>query len=243
MAGPAHAPHPGQPMRRGRGFTLIEVLVALGIVAIMAVLSWRGIDTMARGQQAVAIYTDEVLALQAGLSQWRADLDAIVSWDTGARPGTATAGPAAVQSLLWDGRLLRLSRQDSAGSAVGLRVVAWLRRPADGQWLRWQSGPVQSLQAWQAAWDAAARWGESDGRASSSGAGEAVAVARVLDWQLHYFRRNAWTHPLSSQAEASETTSAVPDGIRLFLTLAPDQALGGAMQIDWVRPDFGGRRP
>lgn len=232
----------GQIPQHGLGFTLIEVLVALSIVAIMAVLSWRGIDTMARGQHAVGAYTDEVLALQAGLSQWRADLDAIVSWDIESQPGASTVQSGTVQSLHWNGRLLRLSRQDGSGNAAGLRVVAWLQRPTDGQWLRWQSPPVQSRHAWQAAWDAAARWGESDGR-STSAASEAVVIAQLQDWQLHYFRHNAWTHPLSSQAEANEATSAVPDGIRLLLTLAPDQALSGAMQIDWVRPDFGGRRP
>ena len=58
-----------------RGFTLIEVLVALSIMAVIAVLTWRGIDGMARAQESTRAYTDDVLALQAGLAQWRTDLD------------------------------------------------------------------------------------------------------------------------------------------------------------------------
>ena len=36
-----------------RGFTLIELLVALSIMAVMAVLSWRGLDGMTRTQAQV----------------------------------------------------------------------------------------------------------------------------------------------------------------------------------------------
>ena len=32
----------------------------------------------------------------------------------------------------------------------------------------------------------------------------------------------------------------LPDGVRLFITLAPGQALAGPLIVDWVRPDFGG---
>ena len=37
-------------VRDEKGFTLIEVLVAIGILALMAVLSWRGLDGMTRSQ-------------------------------------------------------------------------------------------------------------------------------------------------------------------------------------------------
>ena len=39
--------HPGQ---RAGGFTLIELLVAISLMALMAALSWRGLDGMTRAQ-------------------------------------------------------------------------------------------------------------------------------------------------------------------------------------------------
>ena len=230
---------------RADGFTLIEVLVALSIMAVIALLSWRGIDGMARAQEATRRHTDDVLALQAGLAQWRADLDAMISWpaapraDRNRQPG-GTPGALTVQrSLAWDGSTLRITRVAAGDAAAGLRVVAWTRRPGSGQWLRWQSAPVRSQAAWAAAWDAAATWGQTG---AAAGAAPAVAIAAALDWQLHYFRNNAWTNPLSSPSESAADTLALPDGVRLMLTLAPGQALAGPLVVDWVRPDFGGAR-
>ena len=91
----ASARHTGAEARFGlkpRGFTLIEVLVALSIMAVMAALTWRGIDGMARAQAATQRYTDDVLTLQAGLTQWRADLDAMMTWPN--TDGSTPAGPA-----------------------------------------------------------------------------------------------------------------------------------------------------
>jgi len=221
-----------------RGFTLVEVLVALAIMALMAALTWRGIDGMVRAQAVTRRHSDDVLALQAGLTQWRADLDALMSWpgDTGVMP----TGPAGRRSLAWDGSVLRITRMLTDTPDAGLRVVAWTRRDSDGQWLRWQSAPVLSQTAWIAAWNAAASWGSSAAQGALPGGAQAVAVAALEDWRLLYFRNNAWTNPLSSGAQGLDNTNALPDGVRLTLTLAPGQSLAGPVQIDWVRPDFGG---
>ena len=213
--------------------------MALTIMAVMAMLTWRGIDGMARAQDSTRRYTDDVLALQAGLSQWRADLDAMMVWPVTEGSTTNPAANAQQRSISWDGRLLRITRISAGSPSAGLRVVAWTRR-ADGQWLRWQSGPVLSQSSWQLAWDAANTWSQVGTQQAGPADGpQAVRVAYASEWQLHYFRNNAWTNPLSSGAESGSSVDILPDGIRLLITLAPGQAINGPMVVDWVRPNFG----
>ena len=60
-------------MRRTRGFTLIELLVAISVMALLALMSWRGLDGMARAQAQNRERGDAVLTLQTALAQWGAD--------------------------------------------------------------------------------------------------------------------------------------------------------------------------
>ncbi len=213
-----------------RGFTLIELLVAVGLLALMAALSWRGLDGMTRSQAQMRHYSDEVYALQAGLSQWGADLDALA-----AQPNTA--------NLDWDGRALRLLRRSSTNPGEGLSVVAWSRRNVDGQgqWARWQSPPLQTRGELQLAWQKAAQWAQSPGEDDLQ---REVRIAALDQWQIYYYRSGAWSNPMSSAGNAVDTRpgaeAPVPDAVRLVLTLAPGQALTGTLTRDWIRPAVGG---
>jgi general secretion pathway protein J len=215
-----------------RGFTLIELLVAIGIMAVMAGLSWQGIDGMVRAQTQLQQRADALLTLQAGLGQWSADLDAL-------------ADGAPDQTLDWDGRGLRLLRRNTAAPDEGLLVVAWSRRPVDGvgQWLRWQSAPLRTRQEQQAAWASAAQWAQNPGDDAKK---REVRITPLAQWELFYFRNNAWSHPLSSSSAATgatqtvTTTTARPDGVRLVLTLPDSEALRGTLTRDWVRPTLSG---
>ena len=219
---------------RMRGFTLIELLVAIGVMALMAGLSWRGLDGMARTQTQLTQRADQVMTLQAGLSQWTADLDALVQL-----PNTA--------ALDWDGRTLRITRRSTVASGDGILVVAWARRTINGsgQWLRWQSLPVTSKGALQSAWMSAAQWAQNPGDAEKR---FEVSVAALDDWKVFYYRSDSWTNPLSSDGVTPQPSGnkpvapdfALPDGVRLVLTLPASDAIGGTLTRDWVRVSLGG---
>jgi general secretion pathway protein J len=221
-----------RPARRPRigGFTLIELLVAIALMALMAALSWRGLDGMTRAQTQMRQHSDDVLALQAGLAQWGADLDALA-----VQPNSP--------SLDWDGRALRILRRGTATPGEGLRVVAWSRRDgaSGGQWLRWQSPPLNTRGDLQQAWQNAGLWAQN---ASEEARQREVRIVPLDSWQIFYYRTNAWSNPLSSAGTTSAGQVAaaplIPDGIRLVLTLTPGQAVSGTLTRDWLRPTVGG---
>ena len=79
MAGrPRDGAAPVAQTRGARGFTLIELLVAISVMALIAILSWRGLDGMVRAQESTRQRADEMLVLQAALGQWGTDLDALM---------------------------------------------------------------------------------------------------------------------------------------------------------------------
>ena len=64
-------------MRAQRGFTLIELLIALGLMAVLAGLSWRGLDQLMRTKQITQAQVDQTAVLQTVLAQWQTDLNAV----------------------------------------------------------------------------------------------------------------------------------------------------------------------
>ena len=216
-----------------RGFTLVELLVALVVMALLALLSWRGLDGMTRVQSQTQSHTDGVLALQAGLSQWQTDLDAI----------TLQANVPGVSGLNYDGSALRLTRRyaEDGGKGDSIRVVAWSQRAVENKttWLRWQSEPLKTRAELQSAWQQALTWSKEGSEADRK---REVAVAAIEKWQMLYYVNDAWVNALPIGALDATGTATVPDGIRLVLTLAQDQALVGNITRDWGRPTLGGRR-
>ncbi|PTB22445.1 type II secretory pathway protein [Trinickia symbiotica] len=67
--------------RRVRGFTLIEMLVAIALLAVIALLSWRGLDTTIRGRDDVTTNLAETRLLGRYFSQLQFDLMNLVTAD------------------------------------------------------------------------------------------------------------------------------------------------------------------
>ena len=206
-----------------RGFTLVELLVALAAMSLLALVSWRGLEAMATSQASHRTRDDAMLVLQTALSQWQADLDATSAF--GNTPG-----------LDWNGHTLRLTRRSAAGNGMpAVHVVAWAMHPgADGpRWWRWQSPPVTTRGEWQQAWSMAAAWAQD-------GVGDLNAAATPLlplgSWTLVYFLDGAWGPAVAAQSLGLERP--VPDGLRLVLELPPGSGLSGVITRDWARPTY-----
>lgn len=66
---------------RARGFTLIEMLVAIALLAVIALLSWRGLDATIRGRDTVAATLSQTRLLGRYFSQLQFDLLNLVTAD------------------------------------------------------------------------------------------------------------------------------------------------------------------
>lgn len=231
--------------RGSRGFTLVELLVALFVLSLVAVLSWRGLEGMVRTQSQVQARADEVMTLQVGLAQWRADLDAIVSV-----PG--------LPAIEWNGQVLRMLRRSDGAAGPAVTVVAWTRRSDEGasRWRRWQSLPTTERGEAQAAWTQADIWARNPGATERA---REVALLPLDDWEIFFYREDAWVHPQSSDAPqagerpvqplggeparaTADSSTRLPEGVRLVLRLPLQWAIPGTLTLDWVNPRVGGTR-
>lgn len=60
--------------RRARGFTLIELLVAVALLAVLAILSWRGLDAVLQSRERLVTESNELRSLTIALAQLEEDL-------------------------------------------------------------------------------------------------------------------------------------------------------------------------
>jgi general secretion pathway protein J len=212
--------------RPDRGFTLVEVMVALLVMALMAGMAWQGVDGIVRARDASQARLNRTLLLNTVLAQWEHDL-------------TAVQQTPAVPALAFDGRTLRLTRRTDAG----LQVVAWALQdpgnaaPGAGRtWQRWAGPPVTGRAALQEQWLASQQLQGNE-------AGQLRVASGVVSWQVQFYRGNAWTNaqssgdvqvppPAAGASAPAALRETLPSGVRLVLELQSGGGLSGALTRD-----------
>lgn len=61
--------------RRHGGFTLVELLVAITVLAIVAVLGWRGLDSIVRSRTKLSEQMEHARGIQLAFAQMQSDLE------------------------------------------------------------------------------------------------------------------------------------------------------------------------
>jgi general secretion pathway protein J len=193
--------------RLARGFTLIEVLVALFIMAIMATMAWQGVDGLVRARDGAQRSGEAALRLSTVLAQWEQDLAQIQQ--SSAAPG-----------LKFDGASLRMTRR----APGGIQLVVWTLQGTT--WYRWAAPPVTRIQDLQDWWIRSQQWAAIQGDALKM-------LEDVGSQQVYFYRGNAWSNaqstgdfdappippPPPGSAPVGGEQEALPTGVRVVLAL------------------------
>ena len=204
-----------------RGFTLVEVLVALFILALMALMAWRGIDALVSSREVAQTHLDGSMKLQTVLQQFEQDVQAV---------RTTAPDASSTQALSFDGASLRVIRRQPDG----VQVVAWTLR--QGRLYRW-AGPIVQAQAdLQASLQQSSQLDERDGRLILVSEG-------LIDWQIYFFRGSSWSNAQASDdVQAADPPASAPSGpiqaqqvqllptgVRVVLSFAPESGQQGRL--------------
>ncbi|MUI13208.1 prepilin-type N-terminal cleavage/methylation domain-containing protein [Massilia dura] len=182
---------------RSRGFTLIELLVAIGILALVAVLGWRGLDSILRSRVSLTQQMEHTRGIQLAFAQLQSDLEQLA--------GTAVIGTR--QNLVADNlRLIFVRTHAPDHGATQLVVVSYRLR--DGVLTRRESAATRDLVQLDALWQVATSDGDPvPGVALHAG----VAGMGVRLWV-----NGAWQAPTTSSSSAARLD---PAGLEMSLQL------------------------
>lgn len=177
-------------MKISRGFTLIELLVAITVLAIVAVMGWRGLDTIVRSREQLTQNMEQTRGIQLTFAQLQSDLEHIAD----------KALLREHQNILADNsRLVFIRTVLSENAASQLQVVSYIIR--EGVLSRSESPVTRDLVQLDTLWQSAI---------GQSGAQSTVALhAGVSAMEVRVWEAGSWKLPQNSSTSFAGAQAVV----------------------------------
>ncbi|MGV3743344.1 MAG: PulJ/GspJ family protein [Burkholderiaceae bacterium] len=174
---------------RQRGLTLVELLVAISVLAFVAVLGWRGLDSIVRARVALNEALEHTRGMQLAFAQLQSDCSNIVS------PTPLTNNRAPIMARTGELTLIRTVFAENQPSR--LQVVSY--RVRDGRLTRQQSIPTRDLRELENIWQA---------MQNGSYVADAIELQTgVATMRMRLWGNNGWQIAESSGAQADTSGS------------------------------------
>ena len=167
--------------RHHRGFTLVELLVAISILGMVAVLGWRGLDGIVRARAGLTEQMEVTRGMQLAFAQMQSDCEHLAASDlVGSRPTLVAE----------EGRLTLVRTVFMENSASRVQVIAY--RLVDGVLLRRESNATRDLAQLDILWKASLSDTDTTPPvALQSG----IGAMQMLVWQNGTWRQSVVTPP------------------------------------------------
>lgn len=126
--------------KKARGFTLLELLVAITVLSIVSIIAWRGLDSLVNTRARLDPEGDEIRALLTAFGQVERDLAHIATPTFFALPV-----PAVRVSIDSAGQGLELTRLAPARESEASAIQTVFYRVNDGALWRQATAPTRTL--------------------------------------------------------------------------------------------------
>lgn len=190
--------------RHPRGFTLIELLVAISILAIVAVLGWRGLDGIVRARVALTGNLEQTRGLQLAFAQLQSDGEHLASSADLAGHAVLAAQP---------GRLTLVRTVFADNQPSRMEVVAY--RISNGVLTRRESAATRDLRELDSLWKNAI----DDRDTAQAVVLQADVAAMTMRLWMSDSPRWRNSDEVAPNADPSASNAPVPLGLEVALQL------------------------